>query len=424
LTSAGRNWPGTTLVLVAALGISSQLGCSSEIARPAATPATLDISAGDDQIGPAGQALRDSLVVIVRDAAGDPVSGVAVSWEVTAGGGSVSPTSGSTLANGMARARYVLGLAGSNSVTATVANLPPVRFDAIGQIQGAVAMGSRTIGPLTDSVLGTMTELEQPLNVMVVNHLGVPVAGVVVSWTASGGGSVSAPTSVTGAGGEAMIEYTFGAEARSGYGATAAVSGLVGSPVVWDLKAQPGNPVALQKTGGDGLVVQAGAQVVHTVTVRDAHGNGTQGVGIQWASTAGGGTILPTQNFSGTNGTAEATRTLGSALGDQTATASAPTLPGSPVVTFNTMSARHVVRVVDNQFVPNAVVTSVGDSVAWQWQGTTTMHTIYFAAVAGAPADEPGRTAGVVWRVFRVAGTFPYQCTIHAGMTGTVTVAP
>jgi plastocyanin len=407
-------------VIVAALGISLQMGCSDEIARPPATPATLDITDGDDQIGPAAQALTDSLVVIVRDAAGNPVSGVAVNWAVTAGGGSVSPTSSSTLANGMARARYVLGVAGSNSVTATVADLPPVTFDAIGQIQGAVAMGRRTIGPLTDSVLGTMTELEQPLNVMVVDHLGVPVAGVVVSWTASGGGSVSAPTSVTSAGGEAM----FGAEARSGYGATAAVSGLAGSPVGWDLKAQPGNPVALQKTGGDGLVVQAGAQVVHTVTVRDAHGNATQGVGIQWAVAAGGGAIVPPQGFSGTNGTAEATRTLDPGLGNQTATARAPTLPDSPVVTFNTMSARHVVRVADNQFVPNAVVASVGDSVAWQWQGTATMHTIDFAAVAGAPANEPGRTSGVVWRVFPTAGTFSYQCTIHQGMTGTVSVAP
>src|SRR5688572_18008868 len=133
------------------------MGCSDEIARPPATPATLDIADGDDQIGPAAQALTDSLVVIVRDAAGNPLSGVAVDWAVTVGGGSVSPTRGSTLANGMARARYILGVAGGNSVTATVANLPPVTFDAVGQIQGAVAMGRKTLGPLTDTILGTMT---------------------------------------------------------------------------------------------------------------------------------------------------------------------------------------------------------------------------------------------------------------------------
>ena len=269
-----------------------------------------------------------------------------------------------------------------------------------------------------------MTELEQPLNVLVVDHLGVPVRGVVVSWTASGGGSVSAPTSVTDAAGEAMIEYTFGAEARSGYGASAAVAGLIGSPIVWDLKAQPGNPVGLLKSGGDGLVVQVGAQVVHTVTIRDAHGNSTQGVGIEWATAEGGGDMFPTRSFSGTNGTAEATRTLGAGLGDQTVTARAPTLPGSPVVTFKSVAAEHVVRVVNNQFVPNAVVASVGDSVAWQWQGMATAHAIDFAAVAGAPADEPARTSGVVWRVFPIAGTFSYQCTIHAGMTGAVTIAP
>jgi len=412
-------------VLVTALGMSSPVSCSDEIARPAATPATLAIAAGDDQIGSAAQALGDSLTVIVRDARGNLLSGVVVNWAVTEGGGSVSPAISSTLASGLAWTRYTLGVAaGGNSVSATVASLPPVRFDAIARIQGAVTMGRKTIGPLTDTILGTMTELEQPLNVMVVDHLGLPVAGVVVSWTASGGGSVSARTSVTDAAGEAMIEYTFGTEARSGYGATAAVPGLEGSPVAWDLKAQPGTPVALQKTGGDGLVVQAGAQVVHAVTVRDAHGNATQGVGIQWATATGGGATFPTRNLTGTNGTAEATRTLGSGLGDQTVTASAPTLSGSPVVTFNTLSARHVVRVVDNQFVPNAVVAAVGDSVAWQWQGTTTVHTIDFAAAAGAPADEPPRRSGAVWRAFPIAGTFSYQCTIHPGMTGAVTVAP
>jgi hypothetical protein len=197
---------------------------------------------------------------------------------VTAGAGSVSPGTSSTDVSGLARTRHTLGPAvGANSVRAAVTSLPPVTFDAVGQIQGAVQMGSKTLGPLTDTVLGTMTELEQPVNVIVLDHLGNPVPGVVVSWSASGGGSVAAPTSVTNAGGEAMIEYTFGSEARGGYGAVAAVPGLIGSPVVWDLQALPGNPVVLEKTNGDGLVVQAGGQIVHTVTVATRMATGRTG---------------------------------------------------------------------------------------------------------------------------------------------------
>jgi adhesin/invasin len=274
-------------------------------------------------------------------------------------------------------------------------------------------------------VLGTLTEFEQPLRVLVLDHLGVPVRGVVVNWTATGGGSVAAPTSVTDAGGEAMIEYTFGAEARLGYGATAAVPGLIGSPVVWfDMHATPGTPVVLAKTGGDGLVVQTGAPVFHTVTVRDSYGNGTQGVGIDWAIGSGSGSLFTTHNFTVDNGTAENRRTLGPELGNQTVTASAPSLPGAQVVTFTAIGAEHVVRVLNGVFVPDAVTAQVGDSVAWQWQGITDLHNITFTAVPGAPLSEPNRTSGVVWRVFPTAGTFAYRCTNHTGMAGSVTVVP
>lgn len=416
-----RHPAGVPAALIVAL-----LGCSEGGGPPPPpSPASVTAVAGDDQVGVAGQALPDSLVVAVRDGAGGLVSGVIVTWEVTGGSGSVSPATSVTGSDGMSRTLRTLGAsAGGQTTRATVSGLVPATFDAVALIQGAVQMGSKTIGPLTDTVLGTMTELEQPLNVLVLDHLGLPVPNVVVSWTASGGGAVSANTSLTNAGGEAMIEYTFGAEARGGYGAMAAVPGLIGSPVVWDLQALPGNPAALQKTGGDALVAQAGGQVVHTVTARDAYGNGAQGVTIQWAAATGGGAISPAQNITGNGGLAEAARTLGSGLGEQTATAGAPALPGSPVVTFTTISAATVVRVGNNVFTPTAVTVSAGDSVAWQWQGATSQHNITFATVPGAPAPEPNRVSGAVWRTFATTGTFNYQCTNHSGMTGSVTVAP
>lgn len=419
MLSIMRRW-GVVLI---ALG----LGCSGDSTPPTAPePASVAVAAGHDQVGPAGQALTDSLVVLVRDAAGAPLSEVTVTWQVTAGGGAVSPGASVTNASGLARTQYTLGAnAGTNTARAAVGNLSPATFDAVAQIQGAVEMGSKTIGPLADTVHGTLTEFEQPLRVLVLDHLGVPVQGVVVNWTATGGGSVAAPTSLTDAGGEAMIEYTFGAEARTGYGATAAVPGLIGSPVVWfDMHATPGTPVVIAKTSGDGLVVQTGAPVVHTVTVRDSYGNGTQGVGIDWAIGSGSGSLFTTHNFTIDNGTADNRRTLGPELGNQTVTATAPSLPGAPVVTFTAVGAEHVVRVVNGVFVPDAVTVQIGDSVAWQWNGITDLHNITFAAVPGAPLSEPNRTSGVAWRVFAAAGTFAYRCTNHAGMTGSVTVVP
>jgi plastocyanin len=299
-------------------------------------------------------------------------------------------------------------------------------FDALAQVQGATRMGNNSIGPHADTVLGTLEEntFEQPLVVVVFDQNDNPVQGVLVQWSASGGGSVASATDPTDAGGQSIMEYTFGAVAGGQYRATAAVPGLIGSPVMFELNAHPATPVALEKTNGDNLVVQAGGQVVHSVRVRDSYGNGTQGVTIDWAAATGGGSITPAQNFTGNAGHAEATRTLGTGTGEQTATATAAAITGSPTLTFTTIAANAVVRVANNAFLPNTVTIQRGDSVAWQWQGTTAAHNIMFAATAGKPADEPNRTSGVVWRTFETAGTFNYQCTNHVGMTGAVTVNP
>ncbi|HKA60212.1 MAG TPA: Ig-like domain-containing protein [Gemmatimonadales bacterium] len=231
-----------------------------------------------------------------------------------------------------------IALAVAISIALGCAEAPSPTQSAGGQPVWGV-LGDRSMGPLTDTVLGTMTEIEQPLKVLVLDLNGVPISGVAVTWTASGGGSVSSTTTLTDAGGEAFVEYTFGREARSGYGATASVSGLIGSPIVWDLRAHPARPVALMKVGGDGLAVRAGGQVVHTVMARDSYGNGTHGVWIDWTVESGGGSITPARNVTVKGGHAEATRTLGAEVGDQTTIASAPGIPGAPRVTFTTTTS-------------------------------------------------------------------------------------
>ncbi|HUR95865.1 MAG TPA: Ig-like domain-containing protein, partial [Gemmatimonadales bacterium] len=75
------------------------------------------IVAGDDQTGPITTELPQDLVVQVRDAAGNAVPGVAVTWVVGTGGGSVTPTTSNTDAQGQATAAWTLGAApGPNTV--------------------------------------------------------------------------------------------------------------------------------------------------------------------------------------------------------------------------------------------------------------------------------------------------------------------
>jgi plastocyanin len=46
---------------------------------------------------------------------------------------------------------------------------------------------------------------------------------------------------------------------------------------------------------------------------------------------------------------------------------------------------------------------------------------VIFDAVTGAPANCGITGAGICIRVFTMAGTFPYACTLHSNMVGTVT---
>jgi hypothetical protein len=195
--------------------------------------------------------------------------------------------------------------------------------------------GDRSIGPLTDSVYGTLRETTNPLVVLVLDDGGRPLAGVPVMWAAFGGGTVAPIAPVTNAGGESIAEYTFGWEARPGYGAVASVHELAAEPVVFALRAHAATPTRIEKTHGDTLTVPAGGQVVYTVTARDSYGNPTRGVRIVWAVTGGGSVSWPT-TYTGSDGRSEVTRTLGVEPGEQTATAAAPDLRGAPAVTFTT----------------------------------------------------------------------------------------
>ncbi|OYE06338.1 N,N-dimethylformamidase beta subunit family domain-containing protein [Nostoc sp. 'Peltigera membranacea cyanobiont' 232] len=87
---------------------------------------------GDNQIGATGAALPNALVVQVVNAQNNPQSGVTVSFAVTNGGGSVSPTSVITNASGQASTILTLGSVptapGGVVVTATVAGIGSIAF--------------------------------------------------------------------------------------------------------------------------------------------------------------------------------------------------------------------------------------------------------------------------------------------------------
>lgn len=80
-----------------------------------------------------------------------------------------------------------------------------------------------------------------------------------------------------------------------------------------------------------------------------------------------------------------------------------------------------VASATDYVFTPSTVVVAQGGSVTWHFGALE--HTVTFlAGQPNAPASIGPSYNIDVSRTFPVAGTFSYQCSIHAGMSGEVVV--
>jgi plastocyanin len=120
---------GATATLAGASG--SPLTFSAVANAGAATQ--LAVAAGDGQTGSPNSALTAQLAAKASDQFGNGVAGVPVAWQVTAGTGGVSPTSGSTDGTGLAKTTLTLGATpGSVTITATSVGLAgsPATFHA------------------------------------------------------------------------------------------------------------------------------------------------------------------------------------------------------------------------------------------------------------------------------------------------------
>jgi len=80
----------------------------------------------------------------------------------------------------------------------------------------------------------------------------------------------------------------------------------------------------------------------------------------------------------------------------------------------------HVVTVGDNFFSPSQLTIEVGDTVRWQNAAGGNQHNVISSN--GAFASSPTASSFTFDVTFNQAGTFNYDCSIHAGMAGTITV--
>jgi hypothetical protein len=98
-------------------------GCNKSDPTDPTIPAKMVMVDGQPQTGAAGAVAVAPLRVRVLNQAGDPVAGVAVTWAVTSGGGSLSQTTTQTSAEGIAAVTFTYGDAGEQTITATIPGL-------------------------------------------------------------------------------------------------------------------------------------------------------------------------------------------------------------------------------------------------------------------------------------------------------------
>jgi plastocyanin len=162
------------------------------------------------------------------------------------------------------------------------------------------------------------------------------------------------------------------------------------------------------------VTLQPAETQAFTASPRDANGNAIGGLAAEFTSSNSDVLTITTAGAAtaGDLGSATVTATVTSVDGEHEGTASVTVsnqqFPTTATVTLGASS-----------FNPSSVDIAVNGTVTWN-NTSTVEHNVTFAAPS--IPDIPNHMSGSNQRTFPTTGTFAYQCTIHAGMTGTVVV--
>ena len=281
---------------------------------------SLRIVSGNRQSAVINGTLANPLVVEVQDQNGDLISGVDVEFVVTEGSGTLSAIVDTTDANGRAQATLTLGAnVGANTVTATIDGFV-VEFTATGQARAATSVHSVSGNSQATVVNGT---LANPFVVEVRDQDGNPIEAATINFAVTaGGGTLSASSDTTDGNGQAETTLTLGPNLGTNT-VRVSVSGIA-TTIDFTATGQAQVATSLHEFSGDSqsLVIDGTLANPFVVEVRNQIGNGMSGVTVNFAVTAGGGTLSASSDTTDDNGQAETTLTLGGTAGTNTVQAS------------------------------------------------------------------------------------------------------
>lgn len=335
-------------------------------------PASVAVSAGGSQSATVGTAFATGLDALVRDASGNPVPGITVTFTAPGSGATAQLSAGTAVtdATGHAAITATAGqTAGSYSVSATVSGVGTPASFALSNLAGAAVALQATAGTPQSATVGTA--FGSQLAARAIDTYGNPVAGVAITFGAPASGAsamLATPSATTGSDGTARTTATSGTIAGD-FTVTASASGL--ADVTFSLSSLPGTAQAIAITGGN-----AQSAIVHTafaaalsVAVTDQYGNAVPGAPVTFQAPG-----------AGASATVSSTTTDGAGLATSSATAN--DIAGSYTVSAQLASSASVSFALANTpAAPASVAITNGDAQ------TTTVGTAFASLVGVRVAD-------------------------------------
>jgi len=194
-----------------------------------------------------------------------------------------------------------------------------------------------------------------------------------------------------------------------------------------DAAGPPSNTPVLTIAGGDDQIGTLGQPLANPLRVELRQGGAPlAGQTVNWTNAQG--SLNPSSSTTDAVGLASTVWTLpgGSAPAVLTAQATASGASAISFTSYGVPAGAQVIEVRNNFFEPGTLTVARNVPVVWVWRSTSRNHDVDPTQVptgatwAGQPTVQNGPF--VYGFTFTTAGTYRYTCSVHSGMTGTITV--
>lgn len=188
--------------------LAAAAACSDSTTTEVRRATAMTVFAGNFQTGEVAKPIPQPLSVEVRDQHGKLLNSVIVEFE-SSGNGTFTQREALSDTMGIASTYFTLGtVMGAYTVTASVNGIATPAIFTFQARPGQAMQLAKIDGDGQTAGMGE--RLAEPLVVKCVDLFGNPVAGLSVTWTVVGGGTVSDNDTVTDDNGEARVMFTLG----------------------------------------------------------------------------------------------------------------------------------------------------------------------------------------------------------------------